>query len=447
MGIFSSLKKEQRESIVILQIGTFLEYFDLMIYIHMAVLLNDLFFPKTDPHTAALLAAFAFCSTYIMRPFGALLFGYIGDHAGRKITVVFTTFMMAASCIVMANLPTYEQVGIVVAWIVTLCRIIQGLSSIGERIGVEIYLTETTTPPVRYPVVALTAVSVSLGTVMALITAFSVTAYGLNWRLAFWMGAIIALVGTMARTRLRETPDFVDMKRRIKKTITENEENGAAKAAEFLKKANLTWREKINKKTAISYFLIACGWPACFYFAYIHCGLLLKHSFGYTANQIILQNFIVGIMQVLGFSSFVFLTTRMHPLNILKLRVMLFVPFILACPYILTHFSSPQLVLFIQSFTIFFAPIGDPAAGNFVIHFPILRRFTTYAVLDALSRAIMYVGTSLGLVYLTEIFGHYGLLFIMIPVVVGFSYGIRHFSRLENMTEESQSLKPHRNAA
>ena len=52
MSLFSSLRREQREAIGLLQIGTFLEYFDLMLYVHMAVLLNDLFFPKTDPHTA-----------------------------------------------------------------------------------------------------------------------------------------------------------------------------------------------------------------------------------------------------------------------------------------------------------------------------------------------------------------------------------------------------------
>lgn len=60
MGIFSSLKREQKEAIGLFQIGTFLEYFDLMLYIHMAVLLNELFFPKTDPHTASLLTALAF---------------------------------------------------------------------------------------------------------------------------------------------------------------------------------------------------------------------------------------------------------------------------------------------------------------------------------------------------------------------------------------------------
>ena len=121
-----SLTREQKEAIGLLSIGTFLEYFDVMLYVHMAVLLNELFFPKTDPFTASLLAAFAFCSTYVLRPIGALIFGYIGDNIGRKHTVIITTFMMAISCIVMANLPTYSQIGITAAWLVTICRMIQG---------------------------------------------------------------------------------------------------------------------------------------------------------------------------------------------------------------------------------------------------------------------------------------------------------------------------------
>ena len=63
MGIFACLSRNQKEAIGLLQIGTFLEYFDLMLYVHMAVLLNELFFPIVDPHTASLIAAIAFCST------------------------------------------------------------------------------------------------------------------------------------------------------------------------------------------------------------------------------------------------------------------------------------------------------------------------------------------------------------------------------------------------
>jgi MFS family permease len=102
-----------------------LKYFDLMVYVHMAVLLNELFFPKTDPFTASLLSAFAFCSTFFFRPIGAYLIGRLGDKMGRRYTVIVTSFAMDITCIIMANLPTYNQVGIIAAWLVTICRIIQ----------------------------------------------------------------------------------------------------------------------------------------------------------------------------------------------------------------------------------------------------------------------------------------------------------------------------------
>ncbi|MDP5012290.1 MAG: MFS transporter, partial [Alphaproteobacteria bacterium] len=150
MKLLASLNKQQKEAVALLQIGTFLEYFDLMLYVHMAVVLNSLFFPKTDPHTASLLTAFAFCSTFVLRPFGAILFGYIGDNYGRKTTIIITTALMSISCVIMANLPTYAQIGISAAWCVTLCRVFQGLSSMGEIMGALVYMTEITKPPVQY---------------------------------------------------------------------------------------------------------------------------------------------------------------------------------------------------------------------------------------------------------------------------------------------------------
>ncbi len=143
-----SLTKEQKEAVGLLSIGTFLEYFDLMLFVHMAVLLNDLFFPKTDPFTASLLAAFAFCSTYLLRPIGALIFGYIGDNIGRKHTVIITTLMMSGSCVVMSVLPTYAEIGITASYTIIICRIIQGMSSMGEIIGAQVYLSEIVKRPI-----------------------------------------------------------------------------------------------------------------------------------------------------------------------------------------------------------------------------------------------------------------------------------------------------------
>ena len=194
MKVFASLNRQQREAVGLLQIGTFLEYFDLMLYVHMAILLNELFFPNTDPHTAALLSAFAFCSTFVFRPFGALLFGWIGDNIGRKPTVIITTAMMAVSCIIMASLPTYAQIGITASWIITLCRVAQGLSSISEKHSAEIYIAESTKDPVKYPTVASLNIASGFGSLVALGVSALVTSRGFDWRIAFWIGACIAVV-------------------------------------------------------------------------------------------------------------------------------------------------------------------------------------------------------------------------------------------------------------
>lgn len=214
MKFLPFIPKESKQAIGILSIGTFLEYFDFMLYVHMAILLNELFFPKTSPETEALLVSLTFCSTYLLRPLGAVIFGYIGDNIGRKATVIITTFMMAFSCLVMANLPTYAQIGITATWLVMICRIIQGLSAMGEIMGANIYLTETIKPPYRNSVVASLEIFCELGALFALGVAALATGYGLNWRYAFWIGAVIGLLGSTARTRLKETSEFVDAKKK-----------------------------------------------------------------------------------------------------------------------------------------------------------------------------------------------------------------------------------------
>ncbi|MBP9828555.1 MAG: MFS transporter [Proteobacteria bacterium] len=417
------LKKEQGEAVALLSIGTFLEYFDLMIYIHMAVLLNELFFPKTDAHTAALLTAFAFCSTYLLRPIGALAFGYIGDNVGRKVTVVITTTMMSFSCLVMANLPTYSQIGITAAWIVTICRIIQGMSSMGEITGAQLYLSETIQPPARYSAVALLAFSVSLGTSAALGLASIVTSFGLSWRLAFWAGATIAVIGAVARTKLRETPDFADAKRRIKDKL----------AAGDLDKKTLKANYKVNQKTSSALFLMDCMWPLCFYFSYVFCGNILKQSFGFTAEQIIHQNFIVSIVQIASLLMFVFLSYKIYPLIILKVKLIISSVIIISCPFWLNNITDPFYLLVLQSSVIFFAADAAPATAIFYKHFPVLRRFTYISFTYAMSRALTYLVTAFGLVYLTENFGNWGILVIMLPVCIGYLIGLMHFEKLDKV--------------
>ena len=427
MGIFKSLNREQKEAVGLLQIGTFLEYFDLDLYVNMEVLLDAIFFPKTDPHTAALLSAFAFCSTFVMRPFGALLFGYIGDNIGRKTTVIITTLMMSVSCVVMANLPTYVQIGIAATWTVTICRIVQGLSSMGEVMGAMVYMTEITKPPAQYPAVAFINVAAALGSVAALGVATLVTTVGFNWRIAFWVGAGIAVVGSIARTRLRETPEFIDSFERRRNKIKNNKkhnENDAAKTTEdtILKRNN-----------HLAFFLLHCGWPLSLYLCYMYFNPILKQDYGYSTEDIIHHNFLLSLIQ---FSTWLFLAVlsfRIHPLKIMKTIGVVFLFITIFLPFLIAYRTNHFYLFALQAMLMIFSIVSFPGVPIFIKNFPVLKRVMATSVLYSLSRAVVYVFTSFGLVYLSEVFGHYGLWIVMLPITIGFLWGVKHFEVVEGI--------------
>lgn len=430
MESVQKLTREQKEAIGLLSIGTFLEYFDLMLYVHMAVLLNELFFPKTDPFTASLVSAFAFCSTFVFRPVGALIFGYIGDTVGRKATIVLTTFLMSISCLVMANLPTYAQIGISASWIITICRMLQGMSSMGEIVGAELYLSEIIRPPKQYFVVTMVAAASVFGTVVALGVASLVTSFGFEWRLAFWIGAGVALIGSVARSSLRETPDFINAKREVTNRLESVVDKSAVEKNSFIQK-------KVDKKTVISLFLINCGWPASFYFVYIHCGNVLKQTFGFSSEQVIHQNFIVAIVQLLGFLCTAWLSLTVNPFKIIRIKLRIFLLLILMSPYLIIKISDPLGLLLLQSTLVVFACESHPGVPIFFKHFPVFKRYTQASLSYAISRAGMYIITSFGFVYLIKYFDHWGLVILMLPISIGFMIGVNHFEFLEESIKQN----------
>lgn len=421
-----TLNQEQKKAIILLSFGTFLEYFDLMLYIHMAVVLNDLFFPKTDPFTQSLFTAFAFWSTYLLRPFGAMIFGYIGDQIGRKVTVILTTFMMSAACITMVFVKTYDEIGIAASIIVTICRMLQGMSCVGEVSGAELYLTETIKPPLQYPSVTAVTVFSVLGATSALGVSSYVLSHQGNWRIAFMIGAGVALIGIVARAALRETPDFVDAKRKVKLWLESNKSS-----VENSKIYNSIINQQIDYKTILSYFIIRCAWPASFYFIFVHCGNVYKNSFGLTASEVINQNFVVSIFELISTVVILLVSFKIYPLKILRFNLCVYSIFILISPYLLSLIKTPSQLLCIQIVAAIFGPGIIPASAILYKHFPIFKRFTYTSMLYAISRIIMYGITSFGLIYLIKFFGNYGLLILMIPIIIGYGLGLSHFQNLE----------------
>jgi MFS family permease len=430
--IFASLNRQQREAVGLLQIGTFLEYFDLMLYVHMAVLLNELFFPATDPHTASLITALAFCATFVFRPFGALIFGYMGDHIGRKSTVVITTMIMSISCLVMANLPTYAEIGITASWIVTICRIVQGMTSMGEIMGAEIYVSEMVKPPAQYYCVSLVSIAATVGGLVALGIATLVTTKGFNWRIGFWIGTIIAIVGTIARRQLRETPDFANAKKRMQHSIEESNHEGLKNITKILKETSALFKEKINKKTALACVLAYCGWPLTFYLGFIYFNPLLKSRFGYSSEDVIKHNFFLSLFPVVAGIVYARLSQKIAPLKILKTKAWILFVFALALPFFVTYAQNHFEIFAVQAFILTISLGCLPADSILISHFPILKRFTAVSFIYALSRAFMYIITSFSLVYMTEMFGYYGIWTIMMPVIFAHLWGVNHFQKLEN---------------
>ncbi len=433
MGLFSSLNRDQKEALTLLQIGTFLEYFDLMLYIHMAVLLNELFFPKTDPQTAALLSAFAFCSSFAVRPIGALIFGWLGDNIGRKSTIILTTATMSISCLIMANVPTYAQIGITAAWIMIFCRMAQGMSSMGEIVGAEIYIAETIPRPTSYPAVAFMAIAANMGSMVALGISFLATSLLFNWRIAFWVGAAIALIGSVARTRLRETPDFLDMKRKqMKQTIAElNQQEESKNNKDISQQKSFNWKEPIKAKTLVAYSLIYCGWPLTFYLAYMYFNPLLKETFGYSAADIIKHNFFLSMILLLSQIFWTLLSYQIHPLKILKIRGTFILSLMLLLPFLIINSTSNIQIFLIQASLLVLAISSVPADAVLIYHLPVYRRFTLASLMYAVAHALVYITTSFALVYLGHYFGPYGIWFIALPISFSYLGGVLYFENLE----------------
>ncbi len=422
----TKLNQEQREAVGLLSIGTFLEYFDLMLYVHMAVLLNDLFFPKTDPYIKSIITASAFCSTYIMRPFGALIFGWIGDNYGRRVTLIITILLMSSCCIIMSILPTYAQVGITASVLVTCCRIVQGMSSMGEIIGAQIYITELIKIPKRYPAVACIALSASVGSFGALgIASLVFLNPNLSWRIAFLIGAFIATIGWFARSSLRETPEFVDAKKRYKNILNK---------AGFESKITLDNELKtmrIGYKTPLSLFALDCMWPVCFYFTYIYCGSLLQDSFGYSASEVIQNNLVVSIFQIGMDLTFLALCSKIHPLKILQIKAWVIIILFLIFPMWINSASSGFHIMIFQCLVVFFGPDAHNAASCLYSHFHTLKRFTYSSFLYALSRAFVYILTAYGFLIICKYYGNIGISVFVLSMAIAYLFGRNHFVTLE----------------
>lgn len=206
------MKKITRRRIFIAaSFGNILEFYDFSTYGLMMSVMAPLFFPATDPINSLLMACGVFSVSFIVRPLGGLIFGYIGDRYGGKTSFSFSLIFMALSTCLIGLLPIYEEVGILSPTLLIVCRIIQGLCLGGEFTGSLIYASEHINKKNSHPAFitgCITAAAVSGWFLSSLISYISITANlpFASWRLPFLLGAGVGLVGFYVR---RSLPDSI----------------------------------------------------------------------------------------------------------------------------------------------------------------------------------------------------------------------------------------------
>jgi MHS family proline/betaine transporter-like MFS transporter len=200
-------------------IGNGLEWYDYALYGQVAWLLGRLFFPSDDA-TVQLLATFGvFAAGFFARPIGAVFFGWLGDTYGRKTALVTAVLMMAIPTGLIGVLPTYAEIGILAPILLTIIRLMQGLSLGGEFSGSITYIVEHAPPHRRGLAGVASLVSLILGFLLGLLVVRGMMAYfgeaafeAWAWRLPFIIGIVIGLVGFYIRSHCCESPTFEQAK-------------------------------------------------------------------------------------------------------------------------------------------------------------------------------------------------------------------------------------------
>ena len=210
---------EERRVIFASSLGTVFEWYDFYLFAVLAIFFTDKFYPPGNP-TVALLASLAtLAAGFLVRPFGALFFGRLGDMIGRKYTFLVTILLMGISTAALGFLPTYAQWGDA-AWIILLClRLLQGLALGGEYGGAATYVAEHAPPGKRGYSTAWIQTTATLGLFMALLVIYtcrvnmSVDEFKLwGWRIPFWFSIILLIFSVYIRLKLNESPLFMKMK-------------------------------------------------------------------------------------------------------------------------------------------------------------------------------------------------------------------------------------------
>lgn len=200
-------------------LGTLIEWYDFYIFGSLAIVLATKFFPADNPTAAFLSTLATFAAGFVVRPFGALFFGRLGDLIGRKYTFLVTLLIMGFSTFLIGCIPSYETIGFMAPVLVLILRLLQSLALGGEYGGAATYVAEYAQPGRRgywtswIQTTATAGLFISLIVILITKTSLSTEEFdNWGWRVPFWISILMVIVSYFIRKNMKESPLFAKAK-------------------------------------------------------------------------------------------------------------------------------------------------------------------------------------------------------------------------------------------
>lgn len=199
--------------------GTLIEWYDFYIFGSLSAIISQKFFPPSNPDLAYIATLATFAVGFIVRPFGAIVFGRLGDLTGRKYTFLLTLMIMGGSTFAIGLIPGYDSIGMLAPILVLVLRLLQGLALGGEYGGAATYVAEHSPIHQRGYYTSFIQTTATLGLFVSLavilVTRSSLTPEDFSrwgWRIPFWLSIVLVVMSYYIRIRLQESPLFEQLK-------------------------------------------------------------------------------------------------------------------------------------------------------------------------------------------------------------------------------------------
>jgi MFS family permease len=293
------MTREEKRVILASSAGTIFEWYDFYLYGSLAAIIGAQFFSSFPEATRNVFALLAFAAGFLVRPFGALFFGRLGDMVGRKYTFLMTILIMGASTFIVGCLPTYDQIGWAAPVILIALRMLQGLALGGEYGGAVVYVAEHAPPGRRGYFTSWIQTTATLGLLLSLMVILAVRSYTgeadfakWGWRIPFLLSIFLLGISVWIRLQMEESPAFTKMK----------EEGKQSKAP--LSEAFGQWKNA--KFAVIALFGLVAGQAVVWYTGQFYALFFLQSILRvdmFTANVLIAWSLILGTAGFVIFGS------------------------------------------------------------------------------------------------------------------------------------------------